>query len=71
MNEIVELMDFVLTAAETQPLRKRIALYRGLARICGDPAEQKEITQLADRLQLADQLCNEFNFSFIQKNKDK
>lgn len=71
MNDDVEqMMLFVMEQAEREPLARRVRIYRGLARLCGDAAEQKKLTALAMDLEKADSLCRELNFSFQQKTKD-
>jgi hypothetical protein len=65
-----ELMSFVLEASESLPLVRRVKVIRGLANLCGDPQEQASLLALAEQLKRSDELCREFNFSFIQKHKD-
>ncbi|HEV2691413.1 MAG TPA: hypothetical protein VG347_00805 [Verrucomicrobiae bacterium] len=57
-------MDFCLEHAESAPVQRRIFLYRGLAEICGDMHEQKQLRQMADDLEKANEHCREFRFNF-------
>jgi len=59
-------MDFCLEHAESSPVRRRVSLYRGLAELCGDLREQKQLMQMADELEHADSLCREFRFNFTK-----
>jgi len=54
MNPLQELIKFVLEKAETEPLRRRAAIYRGLASICGDELEAAHLKAVADDLERAD-----------------
>jgi hypothetical protein len=65
----LELMWFVLEASQGEPLKRRVRILRGLARVCGEPAEEKRLLELAADLAETDELCAEFNLSFIQKNQ--
>lgn len=62
------LIAFVLEEAPKAPVNKRIAVYRGLADLCGDVAEAKSLEALADELERAERRCSEFAFQFTQKN---
>jgi hypothetical protein len=66
-NEIIDLIQFVLESAAEQPIRKRIVLYRGLARICGEEREARQLNRMADDLQESEKLHAELIFSFSQK----
>ena len=59
-----ELIEFVLDQADLQPSPKKIRLYRALAEFAGDPKRTRELQDLADTLDRADQLCREFKFRF-------
>lgn len=52
-------------------IAKRVVLYRGLAEICGDPAEGAKFLQLAEELELADSRCQQFAFGFGQQEDDE
>jgi hypothetical protein len=67
MNARVSLIHFVLTAAEQEPVSRRIGLYRGLAEICGDERESAQLRDLADHLEGVEKRCGEFVFRFEQK----
>lgn len=47
-------MKFVLEEAEHQPLRRRAAIYRGLAAICGDQQEAIHLKAIAADLERAE-----------------
>ncbi len=47
-NDLECLLEFALKHAAKQPIRKRARLYRGLARACGDPHEQRQLADLAE-----------------------
>ncbi len=68
-SDLAELIAFVLEKAEQAPLHRRARIFRGLASVCGDQDEQKQLNQIAKDLNNADALCREFNFKFIQKNR--
>lgn len=68
-KDLVELIRFVLESSDQQPVHRRVTLYRGLANICGDETEAKQLTTLADELEKADARCAEFIFSFSQQNR--
>lgn len=57
-------IGFCLEHAESAPVHRRVALYRGLAEICGDLHEQKQLLQMANALDDADHRCREFRFTF-------
>jgi hypothetical protein len=57
-------MEFCLENAEQVPVSRRISLYRGLAEICGDLQEQKELRDMAADLEAAELRCREFRFNF-------
>jgi hypothetical protein len=62
-------MDFCLENAEQAPVSRRVLLYRGLAEICGDLREQKNLKQMAADLETADRRCREFRFNFLSNNQ--
>lgn len=62
------LIQFTLEQATTQPVAKRIELYRTLAAICGDVVERKELLAMADQLEQSEKTFREFVFSFSQKS---
>ena len=66
-NSHAALVSFVLEKAASEPVPRRVELYRGLAIVCGDADDQKQLADLANQLENADKLCREFNFSFVQK----
>lgn len=47
------LIRFVLERAERESLAQRVALYRGLAAIIGDPVEEAQLRATADSLEIA------------------
>jgi hypothetical protein len=49
------------------PIARRVLLYRGLAEICGDAAETRELIQLAHDLESAERRCREFRFNINPK----
>jgi hypothetical protein len=65
------LIDFVLDKCHEEPIPHRIAIYRGLAAICGDADEEKNLLDLAWKLEKADDLCRAFKFSFLQQQPAK
>jgi len=67
MNNHEILLEFVLTTAHTEPVERRIRIYRGLAAICGDPLEEQRLLALAWDLEKADDSCRRFKFNFVQK----
>lgn len=62
------IIDFVLSRAATEPVPKRIRLYRSLAEFCGDEKEIKSLNEMADNLAAAEARCREFAFHFSQKS---
>jgi hypothetical protein len=64
-------MDFCLEHAEAAPVQRRVSLYRGLAEVCGDLLEQKQLLQMAAELESADQHCREFRFNFSKPESQK
>jgi len=64
---LLNVLNAALAHGDTLPVRKRAALYRDIAKVCGDEDEARELLQCAEELQSADKRCCEFNFSFSQK----
>jgi hypothetical protein len=48
--------------ALTLPCLDRALFYRGLAEICGSPADQLQLTGMAEEIEAADLRCREFRF---------
>ncbi len=73
MTEISGLINFVLDQAENAPVRKRIFLYRDLAKICRDATMAADFCAMADDLEEADNNCREFRFRLetFGKNQNK
>lgn len=63
-----EFIKFVLEAAESAPLQKRIDVYRGLADLLGDKDECAKLIALADALEQADKATRQFAFDFSLKH---
>ena len=61
-----EIFEFVLAQAETQPVKKKIQLYRALADFAGDRRRADELIMIADQLEAADRQCQEFQFHYTQ-----
>ena len=61
-----EVAEFVIEQAALQPLSKRIRLYRGLSKLCGDEVHAPQLEKLANDLEAADLRCREFAFRFSQ-----
>lgn len=61
------LIQFTLEQATTQPVPRRIELYRSLAAICGDVEERKQLLHMASLLEASEKYFREFVFSFSQK----
>lgn len=53
--------------AETQPIRKRVEIYRALAAFAGDPADSRDLSRIADELESADKRCREFSFNLANQ----
>lgn len=66
-QDVVATLKVVLKVAENLAVRRRIQIYRGVADLCGDPEEQRELRKLASDLEASERLCREFRFRFIQK----
>lgn len=66
-NDLNALVSFVLEKAEQEPPRKRAALYRGLAIVCGDKKDQGELRIMACAFLHADDISRAFKSSFVQK----
>jgi hypothetical protein len=51
-----------LDHAQELPVQRRVFLYRALAEICGNKAEETKLLALAADLETADDNCREFTF---------
>jgi hypothetical protein len=67
INNRVELIEFVLQEAEHQPVARRVKIYRGLAGICGDEMESRQLNMIADELDKTERRSAEFIFKFHQR----
>lgn len=67
MSNHQELMAFVWEKAELESIPKRIKIYKGMAELCGNEAEERHLTELVRILEESDRLCREFEFSFVKK----
>lgn len=65
----LEMIRVTLEASEKLPAEQRSRVLLGVADICGDQTEAEKLRQQAALLQAAENLCREFNFSFVQNNK--
>ncbi len=68
-NNRVALIRFVLARADDAPVSQRIPVYRGLADICGDEKEAKELSAIAADLESTQSRCRQFAFEFNQKEE--
>jgi hypothetical protein len=66
----LEMMRVTLEASEALPSARRAKVLLGLADVCGDQVEAEKLRQQAALLSAADDLCREFNFNFVQGNKE-
>ena len=61
-----EVMDFCLEHAAHVSVARRAAVYRGMAEICGDPQEQRQLLRQAAALETAERHCRQFRLNFTQ-----
>ncbi len=62
VNPRTELFQFVLDKSQTEPAPKRIRLLRALAEYAGSEKATAELRSLADCLEAAEALAQEFSF---------
>lgn len=67
-SNLIAVIRFVLENAESAPLDKRIQIYRGLADICGDESESKELCAIAAELEKVHHHSRQFLFDFVTNN---
>ena len=67
LNEVVSFIGLCLESADHATLQERITFYRGLARICGDEEEAKQLDRFAKELQEHETRFRDFIHSFSQK----
>lgn len=63
-----EIISFVIEQAASQPVPRRIDLYRGLAALCMDRADKETLLQLAEDLEHIEQRSRQFLFTFASKS---
>lgn len=69
MDDLNELVAFVMDKAEAEPVARRAQLMRGLGIVCGDERQTEQFNTAAARLRQADELCRALKTSLVQKNK--
>lgn len=66
VNPRAELFQFILEKSEYEPTPKRVRLLRALAEYAGSEKATAELRSLADCLEAADALSQEFTFSLMR-----
>jgi hypothetical protein len=59
---------FVKALVDTQPVARRIQIYRWLCDLAGDPWTTQQLATLADELEAAERRSREFDRALSQKH---
>jgi hypothetical protein len=65
----MEVVAFVLEQIDRASGSRKARIYRGLADLCGDDAEAKELRKMASDIEAVDHRCQEFAFKFNRKKE--
>ena len=69
MDDLTELVLFVMDKAEGEPLERRMKLYHGLAIVCGEEVQTQNLRKAALLLQEAEKFSRDLKNSFKQTYK--
>lgn len=64
MTDYENLLSFTLNQARQAPVELRPSLYRGLARICGNPDDEKALHKIAHTVEITAKMEQTFAFNF-------
>jgi hypothetical protein len=67
MNNITELISFVLESSTNEPPIRRIKILKGLSEVIGNPDDQRFLASVIKQLSDAESRFREFHFIFNQK----